>query len=344
MAESNSKNSYNCGKKPIVLVIVMCLVAIILAGCFVWQTVCFHKTRLPESISISMDTKGQRKKLSDVAEKDIKEQLFVAFMSMAEKAESNYNDKFMALLTILSIFGIVWPIVIAYLQKMNLEEDRAKITEALGKYISLSDDLQKQKTSNLEMIQTIETMSEDLQKQKTSNSEMIQTIETMSEDLQKQKKEIKKIQMEGQIQFGTIQLKYANDFGPVFLVKKHERTAYESSDDLTKMFKVLTDLLDTHYQGELIAMSENNNDYNFPSFIQKASKYIYNLVFNYNNINAIEVIPYLDNAILSVESLNQSNLSIAEALRLLKCTKLMLKNDHPESKKDDDEESSKIVP
>ena len=194
------------------------------------------------------------------------------------------------------------------------------------------------------MIQTIETMSEDLQKQKTSNSEMIQTIETMSEDLQKQKKEIKKIQMEGQIQFGTIQLKYANDFGPVFLVKKHERTAYESSDDLTKMFKVLTDLLDTHYQGELIAMSENNNDYNFPSFIQKASKYIYNLVFNYNNINAIEVIPYLDNAILSVESLNQSNLSIAEALRLLKCTKLMLKNDHPESKKDDDEESSKIVP
>ena len=344
MAESNSKNSYNCGKKPIVLVIVMCLVAIILAGCFVWQTVCFHKTRLPESISISMDTKGQRKKLSDVAEKDIKEQLFVAFMSMAEKAESNYNDKFMALLTILSIFGIVWPIVIAYLQKMNLEEDRAKITEALGKYISLSDDLQKQKTSNLEMIQTIETMSEDLQKQKTSNSEMIQTIETMSEDLQKQKKEIKKIQMEGQMQFGTIQLKYANDFGPVFLVKKHERTAYESSDDLTKMFKVLTDLLDTHYQGELIAMSENNNDYNFPSFIQKASKYIYNLVFNYNNINAIEVIPYLDNAILSVESLNQSNLSIAEALRLLKCTKLMLKNDHPESKKDDDEESSKIVP
>ena len=323
MAESNSKNSYNCGKKPIVLVIVMCLVAIILAGCFVWQTVCFHKTRLPESISISMDTKGQRKKLSDVAEKDIKEQLFVAFMSMAEKAESNYNDKFMALLTILSIFGIVWPIVIAYLQKMNLEEDRAKITEALGKYISLSDDLQKQKTSNLEMIQT---------------------IETMSEDLQKQKKEIKKIQMEGQMQFGTIQLKYANDFGPVFLVKKHERTAYESSDDLTKMFKVLTDLLDTHYQGELIAMSENNNDYNFPGFIQKASKYIYNLVFNYNNINAIEVIPYLDNAILSVESLNQSNLSIAEALRLLKCTKLMLKNDHPESKKDDDEESSKIVP
>ena len=317
MAEINSKNSCNCGKRSMVLTIVMCIVAIVLSGCFVWQTICFHKTHIPKSIRVSIvDAKGKRKKLSDEAEKNIKEQLFIAFMAMAEKAESNYNDKFMALLTILSIFGIVWPIVIAYLQKMNMEEDRARITEALERYVSISDDLQKQKKDNLETLKQIEKMSESFQKQEST---------------------IRNLQRDSYMQYGVFGISYVKDSGLLVDKKCEERDSKESNplnrkpQYITKIFGIMLDVVDAFCKAELVVPSKTAYNGDSLNGMKTISRRIYNLAWNcrkiiYNDDLAAE----LDKCIVSAGKIDQKLEEASQALQYLKDTKVLLEEDKAE--------------
>lgn len=118
-------------------------VALLIAICFVIRTFWPNKMCIPESISINIvDAHGQGKELSAEGKAYLKEQLHTALMEVSARAETAYHEKFASLLTVLTIFGIAWPVVIGLLQfrfnerelkKIQDTEDKIKVVEQAAK-------------------------------------------------------------------------------------------------------------------------------------------------------------------------------------------------------------------
>lgn len=111
-----------------------CVVALVIALCFAYQTFFAQTIRVPETINVNIvDAKGHGKELSAEGKAYVKEQLYTALMEVSGKAESAYNEKFAALLTVLSVFGIAWPLILGFLQFRFNEREINKIDESADK-------------------------------------------------------------------------------------------------------------------------------------------------------------------------------------------------------------------
>ena len=109
-------------------------IALLIAVCFAYRTFRPQKIRFPKSIEITVvDAKGNAKDFSAEGKAHVKEQLHTALMEVSGKAEAAYNEKFAALLTVLSIFGIAWPLILGLLQFRFNEREINKIDESADK-------------------------------------------------------------------------------------------------------------------------------------------------------------------------------------------------------------------
>lgn len=91
-----------------------CILGFVIVAGFVVRT--FRPPRLPERVvyEIKLDkVNNANGKIDDAA---IKKELAEALIAVEARAANEYNDKFITLLTVLTIFGIVWPLVVALVQ------------------------------------------------------------------------------------------------------------------------------------------------------------------------------------------------------------------------------------
>lgn len=71
-----------------------------------------------------------KKNISGDVKAEIKKELAEALIEVENRAVAAYNEKFTILLTVLTIFGIAWPLVVAILQLRFNEGELKKIKEA----------------------------------------------------------------------------------------------------------------------------------------------------------------------------------------------------------------------
>ena len=109
---------------PCLVKIVLSLAGIIIFA-FVVRT--FIPSRSPETINYNIIVN----KANENCKSEIKTEMAEALVKVEERAVNAYNDNFATLLTILTIFGIAWPLVIAYLQYRINKSDLRKIRKAL---------------------------------------------------------------------------------------------------------------------------------------------------------------------------------------------------------------------
>lgn len=116
------------------------VVFLIIVACFVIRTFWTQRFSIPKTVNVTIvDTKGKVKDLSTEGKAHIKEQLYMALMEVSEKAESAYNERFATLLTILSVFGVAWPVIIGLLQLKFSERELDKIDNS----VKVSQETQK---------------------------------------------------------------------------------------------------------------------------------------------------------------------------------------------------------
>lgn len=121
-------------------------VALLIAICFVIRTFWPKEMNIPKSININIvDAQGHGKELSAEGKVYLKEQLHTALMEVSARAETAYNEKFAALLTVLTIFGIAWPVIIALLQFRFNENELNKIDSTHERVENALTSLNKQK-------------------------------------------------------------------------------------------------------------------------------------------------------------------------------------------------------
>lgn len=94
---------------PCLVKIVLSLAGIIIFA-FVVRT--FIPSRSPETINYNIIVN----KANENCKSEIKTEMAEALVKVEERAVNAYNDNFATLLTILTIFGIAWPVIIALLQ------------------------------------------------------------------------------------------------------------------------------------------------------------------------------------------------------------------------------------
>ena len=120
-----------------------CILGFIVALCFLGRTI--WSPRLPEKIvyEIKLDNANGEKAYEAVIKKELAE----ALIAVEARAANDYNDKFITLLTVLTIFGTAWPLVVALAQyKFNERElDKIQVAgknaeKALAKATSASKD------------------------------------------------------------------------------------------------------------------------------------------------------------------------------------------------------------
>ena len=109
---------------PCLVKIVLSLAGIIIFA-FVVRT--FIPSRSPETVNYNIIVN----KANENCKSEIKTEMAEALVKVEERAVNAYNDNFATLLTILTIFGIAWPLVIAYLQYRINKSDLRKIRKAL---------------------------------------------------------------------------------------------------------------------------------------------------------------------------------------------------------------------
>lgn len=106
-------------------------VALFIVACFAWRTFRPKDFSMEKSINVNVvDAQGQTKDLSADGKVYLKEQLHTALAEVSARAESAYNEKFATLLTILTIFGIAWPLIIGWIQSLTFKQAEERM-EAL---------------------------------------------------------------------------------------------------------------------------------------------------------------------------------------------------------------------
>ena len=131
----------------------ICSLALLIGGLFVYRT--FWPNSYPKEIRMDVRVDGEEtsKRLplntflwiwpdiqvdlgasvSEETKAKIKLELSEALLAMEARAAAAYNEKFATLLTILTIFGIAWPVMIALLQFKFSEKELEKIEKAQDK-------------------------------------------------------------------------------------------------------------------------------------------------------------------------------------------------------------------
>ncbi len=112
------------------IIIGLCLPALLIGGLFVYRT--FWPISYPTEIRLDVRVDGGGT-VSEETKANVKLELSEALLAMEERAAAAYNEKFATLLTILTIFGIAWPVIIALLQFKFSEKELKKIENAQEK-------------------------------------------------------------------------------------------------------------------------------------------------------------------------------------------------------------------
>lgn len=108
----------------------ICLLALLVGGLFVFRT--FRPISYPTEIRLDVRVDGGGA-VSEKTKANVKLELSEALLAMEARAAAAYNEKFATLLTILTIFGIAWPVMIALLQFKFSEKELEKIEKAQDK-------------------------------------------------------------------------------------------------------------------------------------------------------------------------------------------------------------------
>lgn len=108
----------------------ICLLALLICGLFIFRT--FWPISYPTEIRLDVRVDGGGA-VSEKTKANVKLELSEALLAMEARAAAAYNEKFATLLTILTIFGIAWPVIIALLQSKFNESELKKIENAQEK-------------------------------------------------------------------------------------------------------------------------------------------------------------------------------------------------------------------
>lgn len=105
----------------------ICLLVILIGLLFVYRT--FRPIPYPSEIRMDVHVEAQNG-ISEAKKADIKLELSEALLTMEARATAAYNEKFATLLTILTIFGVAWPVIVGLLQFKFNENELRKIEKA----------------------------------------------------------------------------------------------------------------------------------------------------------------------------------------------------------------------
>ena len=108
-------------------ILIIAALVVIIAGILLAST--FKSNSYPTEIRLDVRVDGGGA-VSEKAKANIKLELSEALLAMEARAAAAYNEKFATLLTILTIFGIAWPVIIALLQSKFNESELKKIENA----------------------------------------------------------------------------------------------------------------------------------------------------------------------------------------------------------------------
>ena len=105
----------------------ICLLVILIGLLFVYRT--FRPIPYPAELQMDVHVEAQNG-ISEAEKADIKLELSEALLTMESRATAAYNEKFATLLTILTIFGVAWPVIVGLLQFKFNENELRKIEKA----------------------------------------------------------------------------------------------------------------------------------------------------------------------------------------------------------------------
>lgn len=111
-------------------ILIVAVLVVIIAGFLLAST--FKSNSYPTEIRLDVRVDGGGA-VSEETKAKIKLELSEALLAMEARAAAAYNEKFATLLTILTIFGIAWPVIIALLQLKFSEKELEKIEKAQDK-------------------------------------------------------------------------------------------------------------------------------------------------------------------------------------------------------------------
>ena len=104
-----------------------CILGFIIVVGFVVRT--FFPARLPGKVIYEIKLGNVYSKKA--CEATVKKELAEALIAVEARAANEYNDKFITLLTVLTIFGIAWPLVVALVQYKTNKKQMSKINDAI---------------------------------------------------------------------------------------------------------------------------------------------------------------------------------------------------------------------
>lgn len=110
-----------------IIALFICVLGLFVAGLFAFRT--FFPVPPAKNMVFDIKISGE-KNISGDAKAEIKKELAEALIEVENRAVAAYNEKFTILLTVLTIFGIAWPLVVAILQLRFNEGELKKIKEA----------------------------------------------------------------------------------------------------------------------------------------------------------------------------------------------------------------------
>ena len=103
----------------------------------------FWPSRISERIVYEIKVDKANNADGKIDEVAIKKELAEALVAVEARAANAYNDKFVALLTVLTVFGIAWPVIMGILQFKFSEKEINKIESALEEIKSLEERAQE---------------------------------------------------------------------------------------------------------------------------------------------------------------------------------------------------------
>lgn len=164
-----------------VIALLICSLGFIIAGLFAFRT--FFPVPPAKNMVFDIKISGE-KNISGDAKAEIKKELAEALIEVENRAVAAYNEKFTILLTVLTIFGIAWPLVVAILQLRFNEGELKKIREAEEKATTaneLANDMKKSMDDFEGRLNVVFTGQLNAQ---NSSSEMEQMKKDLYDDLQ----------------------------------------------------------------------------------------------------------------------------------------------------------------
>ena len=108
-----------------IIALLICSLGFMVAGLFAFRT--FFPISTAKNMVYNIQISGN---VSGEISAEIKKELAEALIEVENRAVAAYNEKFTILLTVLTIFGIAWPLVVAILQLRFNEGELKKIKEA----------------------------------------------------------------------------------------------------------------------------------------------------------------------------------------------------------------------